>query len=204
MNDDELVTTVRQSVTGVHMTIPAEQIVGRSRAIRARRRIPVLATALGAAAAAVLAVTTMLPGGHHPGAEPGTRLAAWTVTTQPGGTVTVTIRELHDPAGLQRRLRADGVPASVTFLGQLNPACQPWPGAPLHGMSTPAGTALIGRVFPPSPPGAPPGVLVIRPSALPRGGGIQLAAGFRHSGPRGWSIAIGVGLVRVSPKCTGG
>ena len=35
MNNDELMTTVRESVTGVHMTIPEEQIVSRSAAIRA-------------------------------------------------------------------------------------------------------------------------------------------------------------------------
>ena len=32
-----------------------------------------------------------------------------------------------DAAGLQRTLRADGVPVSVTFTGQQNPACQPYP-----------------------------------------------------------------------------
>ena len=30
----------------------------------------------------------------------------------------------RDPAGLQATLRADGIPASVTFIGQQNPACQ--------------------------------------------------------------------------------
>jgi hypothetical protein len=204
MNDDELITAVKESVTDVHMTIPAEQIVSRSRAIRTRRRIPVLAGTLAVAAATVLAVTTLLPGNHHPSRQPSARLAAWTVTTQPGGNVSVTIRELHNPAGLQRRLRADGVAASVTFLGQQNPACQPWPGAALQGMSTPAGTALFNKVFPPTPPGAPPGVIVIHPSALPRSGGVQLAAGFRQSGPpHSWYIAIGAGLVRASPRCTG-
>ena len=35
----------------------------------------------------------------------------------PDGTIYVTINELKDPAGLQSTLRADGVPASVTFFG---------------------------------------------------------------------------------------
>ncbi len=43
------------------------------------------------------------------------------------GTIAVTIRELRDPAGLQSRLRADGVPASVSFFGQQNPSCRPYP-----------------------------------------------------------------------------
>jgi hypothetical protein len=42
------------------------------------------------------------------------------------GTIQVTIRELSNPAGLQRQLRADGVPASVTLIGQQNPSCRPY------------------------------------------------------------------------------
>lgn len=61
MNDDDLMTAVKESVTGVHMTIPAEQIVRRSRVIRARRRVPALAAALAVTAAAVFAVTALLP-----------------------------------------------------------------------------------------------------------------------------------------------
>jgi hypothetical protein len=198
MNDNELITAVRQSVVDVHTTTPVEQILRRGRAARARRRIPVLIGALGAAAAAALAVTTLLPGTHHPRPQPHAQLAAWTVTTQADGNIRVAIRELHNPAGLQARLRRDGVPASVTFIGHPNPACRPWPGAPLYGRSTPAGTILFNDVFPPMPPGAPSGVIVIRPSALPSGGGVLLEAGFHgHSG------AIGAGLVHASKRCTG-
>ncbi len=75
MNDDELITdgelitAVKESVTGVHMTIPAEQITSRSRAIRARRRIPGLAGALAVIAAAAVAVT-VLPGHRASSAPP--------------------------------------------------------------------------------------------------------------------------------------
>ena len=125
MNDDELITAVKESVTDVHMTIPAEQIVSRSRAIRARRRIPGLAAGMAVVAAAVLAVTALLPG-HSATVQPGIHLTAWTVVKHADGTVYVRINQLRDPAGLQRKLRADGVPASVTFIGQQNPACQPY------------------------------------------------------------------------------
>ena len=37
MNDQELITAVRQSVHGVRMNVPADQIVSRSRAIRSQR-----------------------------------------------------------------------------------------------------------------------------------------------------------------------
>jgi hypothetical protein len=62
------------------------------------------------------------------------------VTKQADGTVRVTIRELINLAALQGRLRADGVPASVTGLGRQNPSCRPFPASP----------ALMRRVFSPS------------------------------------------------------
>jgi hypothetical protein len=194
MKDNELITAVRQSVADVHTTTPVEQILRRGRAARARRRIPLLTGAFGAAAATVLAVTTLLPGTHHPSPQPRAQLAAWTVTTQADGNIRVTIRELHHTAALQRRLRADGVPASVTSIAHPNPACRSWPGAPIRGRGTPAGQALVNRVFPWSA-----GLtVVIDPSALPSGGGVQLAAGFnRHGGE------IGAGLVHASRRCTG-
>ena len=61
MNDDELIATVKESVTNAHMTIPAERIISRSRAIRARRRTSGLTGALAVIAAAAVAVTG-LPG----------------------------------------------------------------------------------------------------------------------------------------------
>jgi len=61
MNDDDLITAVRDSFTDVHSATPVERIVSRSRAVRARRRIPGLTAALAVTAAAVLAVTALLP-----------------------------------------------------------------------------------------------------------------------------------------------
>jgi hypothetical protein len=83
MNDDELITAVKESVTRVHMDIPAGQIVSRSRAIRARRRIPAVAGALAVAAGTALAVTALLPSGHQPSHPARAQLAAWTVVKQP-------------------------------------------------------------------------------------------------------------------------
>jgi hypothetical protein len=61
MNDDDLITAVRDSFADVHSATPVERIVSRSRAVRSRRRIPGLAAALAVTAAAVLAVTALLP-----------------------------------------------------------------------------------------------------------------------------------------------
>ena len=67
-------------------------------------------------------------------------------------------------------------------------------------MSTPAGNALFNKVFP-QDPGAPANVIVIRPSALPSGTGVQLAGSFQSSPPEG-SVAAPI-LVYASPQCTG-
>ena len=195
MNDDHLITAVKESVTGVHMDIPAEQIVSRSRAIRARRRIPVLAGGLAVAAGAALAMTTLLPASHQPGRPATAELAAWTVAKQADGGIRVTIRELRDPAGLQRTLRADGVPASVAFIGHPNPACQP------YGLG---GSHLLRSMVTPLPGHGNLRVLVIHPAAFPAGAGLAIAAGHPGQSPRGGGIELTIGPpVKASPQCTG-
>lgn len=186
MTDDDLITLVREQRSNVRMDTPVEQIVGRGRALRARRRLPgVAAGALAVAAAAVLAVTALQPAGHQGGRPLPAQLDAWTVTKQANGTITVTVRQLRNPKGLQRTLRADGVPASVSFGGYPR-ACQRYP-----KMSA----VLMGEVF-----GAHGPPLVIHPKALPHGVGIQLSPGHY---PPGAPIALSAGLVRTSPGCTG-
>ena len=103
MNDDELITAVREQRNKVPMTTPVEQIISRGHAVRARRRIPGLAGVLAVVAAAAFAVIALLPASHPASHQPGAQLAAWTVVKQADGTVSVTIRELRDPAGLQQQ-----------------------------------------------------------------------------------------------------
>jgi len=219
MNDDELTTMVCESFTGVHTTTPVEEIVSRGRTARARRRIPALAGALAVAAATALAVSSLLPGTHQAASpQPAAQLAAWTVTKQAGGIIRVTIRELRNPAGLQSKLRADGVPASVTLIGQENPSCQRYPASPglLHKVITRTFEVL------PTPHQGPPAsmpdqplslvvVMLIHPSALPSGTGVQLATTFTLLPPVVANGGVGnvahgdveQGLVYASAQCTG-
>jgi hypothetical protein len=165
-----------------------------------------MAGVLAVAAGAAIAVTTLLPG-RQPSRPVTAQLAAWTVTKQADGSISVTIRELRYPAGLQRTLRADGVPASVTFFGQQNPACQPYPYRPGQDRNEarrqtmirviPGGTSSSVTVVRPSLP--PSNGLLIDPSALPSGVGLQIGAGpVRHDLFRIWA-----GLVQASQQCTG-
>jgi hypothetical protein len=227
MNDNELITAVRESVADVRSATPVARIIGRGRAVRARRRIPGVAGALVVAAGTALAVTTLLPSGHpgllpsgHPGLLPsgshpaGARLAAWTVAMQANGDIDITINQLQNPAGLQSTLRADGLPVSVSFSGPpLSASCRPY--------DTQKDVLSAVAQWNTSDDGA---FLVINPKALPSGTGVGIfddpGAGFpspspgtpthgsgRPAGingpPAGITGPLGVGLVYASQQCTG-
>jgi len=184
MNDTELTSRVRESVANVHTATPAEQIISRGRAVRARRRINGAAGTLAAAGGITLVVAALLPSSHQPAAH----LAAWTVAKQTNGDVYVTIRELHDPAGLQSRLRADGVPASVSIAP--NPSCQQYPlsGTPEQRRG------VLGGVF----QNVGRSTFVIHPAALPSGSGIAITDKLLTS-ERGFTVS----LAQASQQCTG-
>jgi hypothetical protein len=119
-------------------------------------------------AAAMVAAVALLTS-SHPGGQ-RIQLAAWTVVKHTDGAVDVTIRELRDPVGLQRKLRADGVPANVTFGDQPNVQSNP-----CQSFGHPE--ALSNVVTPSTAPGRPQGhaiLMVIHPSALPSAAGIQI------------------------------
>jgi hypothetical protein len=247
MNDTEIAAAVRSGLTEVcdslstvHLAVPASEIMARADRTRRHRRQGVLAGAGGLAAAA-LAVSVALPAsnltaaGHHhashPAKGPGAQLAAWTVTRQADGSIRVAFfGQLRDPAGLQRTLRGDGVPASVTFIGQQNPACRSIPVAPggvVNGSgffknpqyaynhpqaNGPRQVQAHGLPSAQNPYDHPQDALVIHPSALPAGAGLQIAVmrgiPLGPSGP--WTYPKGsghpvveIGLVKASPRCTG-
>jgi hypothetical protein len=190
MNDEELIETMRESFTAVRSRTPLERIVRRSHAVRARRRIPGVAGTLAVAAGAAVAATALTPAGHRPAPPASAQLAAWTVVKQADGSIAVTIRELLDPSGLQAKLRADGVRASVIFLSQPSP-CRTYH----HG----GGSGLISRMV--TLKQEPRGTLgYVHPAAFPAGAGIQFAAGFQR-GPKVWTVSVGP--VAASAACTG-
>lgn len=125
MNDPDVITAVKTSYAEIHMDVPLEVIVRRGQRLRARRRMPALAGAAGTVATLALAVAALVPGSGNaraPGRSTGTeRLTAWTVVSQQGGSVKVTLRWPHirDVAGLQNKLRSDGIPARVAHIGYL-------------------------------------------------------------------------------------
>jgi hypothetical protein len=223
MNDDELIMALREQRGTVTMTTPVEQIIRRGRAVRARRRIPAVAATMGVAtvgAATAVAVAMAPPTSHlvasrpgdsnpnasHPASSPSVQLAAWTVTRRADGSIQVTIRQAFDPVGLQRALRADGVPASVTFSAKENPACRAY-----HFSGKPSVDPIL-KVAPIDVREPPQDVMVIYPAALPSGVGLRIevypasrSEVYPVRGKPTWSTVyeVGWGLVYASPQCTG-
>jgi hypothetical protein len=234
MNDNDTLAAVRDSLTtakgslaGVHMNTPVDAIAREGRARRRRHTLTGLTGATAAAAGTALAIVALVAPGHpasqsgSPAVHPGTaRLAAWTVAKQANGDITVTVRQLSDPSGLQSTLRADGVPASVTSIASPDPSCRRYPMT----------QALFTSVYPAQKAtGAGTTVLTINPSALPSGAGVRIEAAFgRQAEDRGLHRAavhqainhavhqpvhqaaaradngvLRVGLVSVSQQCTG-
>ena len=160
MNDTDVINEVRERFGEIHMTTSLDTVVARGRTLRRRKRNRHKLAVAVAAAGVTFAAVKIWPDG-----SPGASLAAWTVSKEPAGIVAVTIRELNDPAGLQRTLRHDGVPAIVRFNGQNPPGCL------IDTAGTPAD---YGRIFPHINHAQSAVAFDINPSAIPRGAGLWI------------------------------
>jgi hypothetical protein len=199
VTDTDVLRAVADCLSGVPVPEPPplEAVVARGRARRRHRLIPGVAGALAVAAGVALGVSALAPV-----QQPTAHLAAWTVTRQPNGTIAVTIRDLRDPAGLQRKLRAAGVPARVVFTGHRGP----WPVPACHILAHDGiGVVGIATVTNPRTAGGHP-ILTFSPSAPAQAkrSGVLLVARFQHPVKgTGRFIAVTFAGVRASPACTG-
>jgi hypothetical protein len=205
MNDPDVISDVKASCAGIHMDVPLDVIVRRGRRLRARRWLPGLVGAAGAVAALALAVAVLIPGSGSarvPGGSTGTeRLAAWTVVSQQGGNVKVILRWPHirDVAGLQDKLRSNGIPARVARIGYLRPPLNV-PGCHVFGdwSAEPGGIsyALWRKIFygPHTGQQSNHAFWVYR-SAIPSGLGVLVDIYYDGT--------FGLYAVKASPQCTG-
>jgi hypothetical protein len=99
---------VRDSMSGVRMTRPASEIFASAKKRRSRR---VLAAAGAACAAIGIALALAVPGSQARTVH--VHLAAWSVDTNPSGTVTFKLRNISQASRLQHVLAQAGVPAMV-------------------------------------------------------------------------------------------
>lgn len=190
MNDQELITAVRQSVHGVRMNVPAEQIVSRSHAIRAsgHRRLAACITAVAAAGSVVLGLSLSGALGAAPNGGTGTilgsgtiRTAAFTLTSNANGTDTLTLThsQMFDPAALQQALAQHGIPALV----KTDTYCSSNPAAPGPGSL---------------------GVLSIRPPVKlqPHRGAVLVPSGLKPSS-QNWIVAHTVTVINPAAMPSG-
>jgi hypothetical protein len=209
-SDGDPQTALRETFAAVHMQTPLDETIRRGRQLRTRRRRMAGITGVACAAAVaggVLAVG-LAPGGARPdnvGRGNGDQLTAYSVTKGPHDTVVVRVWQLGDPAGLQRMLRADGVPAHVAFQGGTLSDDPPIPRSCQNvNMSDEANAQLQGKII--GPPSTRPGpfhglqgvTLTLNVAAIPKKIGINLTVQL-YSHSWGWSL----GLVQRTPQCTG-
>lgn len=120
LNDGGASRELRDSLSGI-ATPPRpslESISARARARQRRRTagLATLGTGVVAAAAALTIGLTAPAGGPAPAGSPGTvRTAAFTLAHNANGTDTLTLsmRQVLNPAELQQALQRDGIPALV-------------------------------------------------------------------------------------------
>ena len=116
MNDDYTLTVIRERLAEAQRSlgdmpagVPASEIfagVGKRRRRRAIAALAAVCAVIG------LALAVALPSGIRP-RPVHVHLAAWSVDTNPDGTVTFKLRSVSHPARLQRVLAEAGVPAMV-------------------------------------------------------------------------------------------
>jgi hypothetical protein len=176
MNEQDVMSQVRESFSGLRMDTPVEQVWARSRA-RRRRRLTGL-TAATAATAGAAAVITLAAGGaapaparsgHAPSASPGSAsrgsvtLAAFTVTNGPGDSTTLVLRKDAplDPSALRQALAQHGIPALVT----VGSFCRTTPLAPVP----------FGQVVQPTTLADGSDAIVINGQAMPSGAELSIA-----------------------------
>lgn len=185
---EELVTHVRPAA------VPSAAPPRRPRA----GRLTLAAAALAVIAATVVGVLNPVGGS-----------AAFAVSRNGDGTVSITFRELADPAAATRELRAAGVPAQVVRMGEPGscpagaglPWYRPFPGPDMGNTPTMALIALSSPDFPDWPnyvTDTSPNAITIDPRLIPAGAEvffIEYVEGGVHS-------VVSYGLARApAPTC---
>jgi hypothetical protein len=119
MNDNDVLDRVSQSLSGLHMRTPVEEILARAAARRRRRLSATVGTGAAAGVALTLALVAVTSsGGSQSPDRPATaQLVAFTVASGPNGSTALTLRKgaqyRLDPDGLRQALAEHGIRAVV-------------------------------------------------------------------------------------------
>jgi hypothetical protein len=162
-----------------------------------RRRLAAGITAVAAAGAAVLGLALSGVLGPSSARATGTiRTAAFVLTRNANGTVTLTLTKgqvVHEPAALQQALAHDGIPALI----KIDTDCSSNPAPPLPSsigvvsIHLPDGAPVAIRTTrKPAPPIPADAVIVLNPSAMPTG--TEMFVGYRTGLPQAFPIRLRV------------
>lgn len=195
MNDDDVLATVRSSLTGVKESLTDVHLDRSADAIRAEARGRRLRRGLAGAGAGgvALGVSVALAAGGGSGAAAArsvhVNLDAWSVNTLSSGLVYLDVRELQEPVLLRQTLARAGVPAIVTF-GEF---CTEAAGG---------NAANLQQILGKGAPGGQPR-LTINPAAIPAGS--ELSIGIVSASKRGVKgLDAAFGLVKEGTPVTCG
>jgi hypothetical protein len=193
MSDNEVLRAASDSLSAIPMANPpdVEAIMTRGRTRRRHRLSAAAGLSVAAAAAAGTALALGLTGMLGPARTLGTiRTASFTLVSNPNGTAMLTIspKELLDPAALQSDLAQYGIPAKVTT------------GSFCSSDPAPAGFSQVVSSYPAGPDTATPQPVVqptitIDPAAMPAGtelsvGDFQLSSGEYSGGQQADFVLI--------------
>jgi hypothetical protein len=162
---DDLLEKYRDSLATIHMDTPTGDILARGDRLRSRRRRR--RAAVGGSCLAVVAVALTLVVTGTSGGQNGAELAAFTLTSAPGGASTLTLHKNAstrlDPDALRQALAERGVTAKVTVGAWCDTATEPagirdavtvghdstgTPNLTIHPSAIPAGAELSIGYFP--------------------------------------------------------
>lgn len=194
MNDDEMLATLRSSLTGckesladVHLDRSADAIRAGARGRRLRRGLAG-AGAGGLALGAGLALTVGGAGTTAPSVH--VNLDAWSVNTLSGGLVYVDVRALRDPVLLRQTLARAGVPAIVTF----GKVCTEASGGDAGNLTRVLGKTAVG--------GEPR--MTIDPAGIPAGSELSIGIVLVEKAPGKSGLAPSFALVKEGSRLTCG
>jgi len=163
MNDEEMLATLRSSLTMVKESLTDVHLDRSADAIRARARSRRLRRGLAGAGAGGIALGVGLAlavGSGTSARSVHVNLDAWSVNTLSNGLVYVDVRELRDSVLLRRTLARAGVPAIVTF-GEF---CTEASGGNAGNLQQ-----ILGKAAPGGEP-----KLTIKPAAIPAGSELSI------------------------------
>lgn len=195
MNDEEVLATLRTSLTGVkeslagvHLDRSADEIRGRARGRHLRRGL----AGVGAGGMAVGVGLALAAGGGSGASAPSVHvnLDAWSVNTLADGLVYLDIRELQNAVLLRQTLARAGVPAIVTFGEFCSGAASGGPGN-------------LQRIIGKAAPGGEPR-LTIDPAAIPAGSELSIGIVPVSKGGRGGGLSTSFALVKDGSRLTCG